>query len=324
MKLKLILTTAIAAAGVGGLLADQAAALPSACSQSGPTVTCTYTSGSNPFAVPAGVFSIHVLAVGGSGGSSFFGGVGSDGGDGAVVSGDLPVKAGSTLYALVGAAGVDSRLGGGGGASSDVRTSQNDLSTRLLVAGGGGGAGGLGVDAFEDRVFVEPGGAGGGGGGNDGIGGGPFGGGGGSTSGGAGGAGSSSCFNFGFFGVCGTGESGSAGGSGVGGGGGGGARFGLSGIVIAGGNGGEGGGGWFGGGGGGGGGLAPDGGGGGGGGSNLVPPGGSQSVDTTRVPLVTISYQALPTTKEQCKNGGWRNFPQFKNQGLCIAFVNHG
>ena len=70
MKLKLILTTAIAAAGVGGLLADQAAALPSACSQSGPTVTCTYTSGSNPFTVPAGVFSIHVVAVGGRGGAA--------------------------------------------------------------------------------------------------------------------------------------------------------------------------------------------------------------------------------------------------------------
>ena len=32
----------------------------------------------------------------------------------------------------------------------------------------------------------------------------------------------------------------------------------------------------------------------------------------------------VPTSKEQCKNGGWRNFPQFKNEGLCIAFVNHG
>jgi 6-phosphogluconolactonase len=28
-----------------------------------------------------------------------------------------------------------------------------------------------------------------------------------------------------------------------------------------------------------------------------------------------------PTTKEQCKNGGWRNFPQFKNQGDCVSFV---
>lgn len=27
----------------------------------------------------------------------------------------------------------------------------------------------------------------------------------------------------------------------------------------------------------------------------------------------------LPTSKAQCKNGGWRNFPQFKNQGQCVA-----
>jgi hypothetical protein len=28
-----------------------------------------------------------------------------------------------------------------------------------------------------------------------------------------------------------------------------------------------------------------------------------------------------PTSKDQCKNGGWRNFPGFKNQGECVAFV---
>jgi uncharacterized delta-60 repeat protein len=33
---------------------------------------------------------------------------------------------------------------------------------------------------------------------------------------------------------------------------------------------------------------------------------------------------SLPTGKDQCKKGGSRNFPQFKNQGQCIAFVNHG
>ena len=32
----------------------------------------------------------------------------------------------------------------------------------------------------------------------------------------------------------------------------------------------------------------------------------------------------VPTSKEQCKNDGWRNFPQFKNEGQCITFVNHG
>jgi hypothetical protein len=28
-----------------------------------------------------------------------------------------------------------------------------------------------------------------------------------------------------------------------------------------------------------------------------------------------------PTSKEQCKDGGWRNFPGFKNQGECVTFV---
>ena len=32
----------------------------------------------------------------------------------------------------------------------------------------------------------------------------------------------------------------------------------------------------------------------------------------------------VPASKDQCKHGGWRNFPQFKNQGQCIAFVNRG
>ena len=29
----------------------------------------------------------------------------------------------------------------------------------------------------------------------------------------------------------------------------------------------------------------------------------------------------IPTSKDQCKNGGWRAFPQFKNQGQCVSFV---
>jgi hypothetical protein len=28
-----------------------------------------------------------------------------------------------------------------------------------------------------------------------------------------------------------------------------------------------------------------------------------------------------PTSKDQCKNGGWKGFPQFKNQGQCVSFV---
>ena len=38
---------------------------------------------------------------------------------------------------------------------------------------------------------------------------------------------------------------------------------------------------------------------------------------------LTVTCEPKPTSKAQCKNGGWRNFPQFKNQGQCIAFVNH-
>ena len=39
---------------------------------------------------------------------------------------------------------------------------------------------------------------------------------------------------------------------------------------------------------------------------------------------LVFDAKPLPTTAEQCKNGGWHNYPQFKNQGQCIAFVNHG
>jgi hypothetical protein len=30
---------------------------------------------------------------------------------------------------------------------------------------------------------------------------------------------------------------------------------------------------------------------------------------------------ASPTSKDQCKNGGWKALPQFKNQGQCVSFV---
>jgi hypothetical protein len=33
----------------------------------------------------------------------------------------------------------------------------------------------------------------------------------------------------------------------------------------------------------------------------------------------------LPTSKDQCKNGGWRNFgTTFKNEGQCVSFVATG
>jgi aspartate/tyrosine/aromatic aminotransferase len=40
---------------------------------------------------------------------------------------------------------------------------------------------------------------------------------------------------------------------------------------------------------------------------------------------VTVTYTAVPTSKEQCKDGGWKNFgTMFKNQGQCVKFVRTG
>jgi len=33
------------------------------------------------------------------------------------------------------------------------------------------------------------------------------------------------------------------------------------------------------------------------------------------------SSLTAPTSKDQCKNNGWKGFPQFKNQGQCVSFV---
>ena len=47
-------------------------------------------------------------------------------------------------------------------------------------------------------------------------------------------------------------------------------------------------------------------------------------LDVVEGDVTVTDAPALPTSKSQCLNGGWRSFPQFKNQGQCIVFVNHG
>ena len=37
--------------------------------------------------------------------------------------------------------------------------------------------------------------------------------------------------------------------------------------------------------------------------------------------VVVTGTRPLPTSKDQCKNGGWRNYGIFKNQGDCVSFV---
>jgi Glycine rich protein len=135
-------------AGAGSALAEEA--------------KFSYTGNEQQFKVPAGVTSIEVTAIGASGG---MGDNGSAGGRGAIVTGDLSVKKGETLYVLVGGVGPTGGFaptgggfnggggsevaGGGGGGASDVRTSsigaepspgdKASLESRLIVAAGGGG-----------------------------------------------------------------------------------------------------------------------------------------------------------------------------------------
>jgi hypothetical protein len=37
--------------------------------------------------------------------------------------------------------------------------------------------------------------------------------------------------------------------------------------------------------------------------------------------IVVVDAPSLPTSKEQCKKGGWRSFGVFKSQGDCVSFV---
>jgi hypothetical protein len=48
------------------------------------------------------------------------------------------------------------------------------------------------------------------------------------------------------------------------------------------------------------------------------------SIVTSGDIVVTDAAPPLPTSKEQCKNGGWQDFAVSKNQGDCISFVETG
>jgi hypothetical protein len=257
----------------------------------GDTATFNSTGAEQTFTVPVGVSTVHVVAVGGRGGT---GGLATDvGGFGAIATADLPVSAGQVLYVEVagnGAAGYTSSgstvpggfngggtggiNGGGGGGASDVRTAPaavaDSLASRLIVAGGGGG--GTGVDSPGGNAGAP---------GQDGVGSG-FGGAGSATAGGAGGPPNGEEAGGGFPGVLGAGGAGGYG------------RYG-----------GGGGGGLYGGGGGGGGGTQCAGGGcdyyfgsGGGGGSSgfaMSAENTSVGTDTTGIPSVTFTYVAAPS-----------------------------
>jgi hypothetical protein len=314
------------AAGLSALwalaLAGSAAALPSNCPQSGSTVTCTfgYTGGAQTWTVPAGVTSATFDVQGAQGGNvDTSPGVSyTTGGLGGEATADLALSPGAAVTLVVGGhggsasacgvagaggfnggapggvTGPSSCPGGGGGGASDVRIGGSALSGRVLVAGGGGGA----ADAACILGGQSNGGAGGG------------------LTGEAGSIGSGGCGSpVDGSGGNQTGTSGS-GQLGVGSAG--------SGALAGGGDGGGvpgggGGGGYYG---GAGGGDDTS----GGGGSGFGPAGtrfktGVRSGDG----VITVSYLALPTSKDQCKNGGWQAFGTvFKNQGDCVSLVATG
>jgi hypothetical protein len=131
-----------------------------------PTVTrFDFTGAQQSFTVPAGITSMHVVAIGGKGGANHYQTV--FGGFGAVVSADVAVTPGQVLIVVVGGNGGDAETGpggeggfngggaggnpggqgsfgpgGGGGGMSDVHTADGFLTGGLIVAAGGGGSGG--------------------------------------------------------------------------------------------------------------------------------------------------------------------------------------
>jgi hypothetical protein len=60
--------------------------------------------------------------------------------------------------------------------------------------------------------------------------------------------------------------------------------------------------------------------------TDCSPPGAGEFVITYQAAsgdFKVVDGQPPPTTTDQCKGDGWKQFG-FKNQGLCITFVNHG
>ena len=102
-------------AALPGTEQARADTLPSNCAASGTTVTCTYSAGSEGmFTVPAAISSVHVVAVGAGGNTTFAG----TGGAGAQVTADLSVTPGSTLYA-------EADIGGGPGGADGPAAAAN-------------------------------------------------------------------------------------------------------------------------------------------------------------------------------------------------------
>jgi hypothetical protein len=50
----------------------------------------------------------------------------------------------------------------------------------------------------------------------------------------------------------------------------------------------------------------------------------SFNIGQTPSGIATVTFVSLPIDKDQCKDGGWKTFGTFKNQGDCVSFVATG
>jgi Bacterial Ig-like domain (group 3)/Kelch motif len=309
------------AAGGLGPAALASTTLPSGCSATGLTITCTYQSDGTHnhtevgalLLIPVGVTSVRVQANGAVGG-----GTGTFSGKGGTVAGTIDLTAITATYGsgwnralsvTAGGNGLGTTTtgtggypGGGGGGSGHERhgsggggwtgVTVTSSSAAVVIAGGGGGTGsyGSGHGPTSAGSGGHPASGGNGGAGTTCFFSTPGGsGGGGATTSGPGGGGSGHGCSSGTGGGSGSGMSGGGGGDG-------------NGAAASGGGGGGGGGGWYGGGGGGGGGTDASGGGGGGGLSNVAGTGWvstaayTASGKSTGYAAVTVSWSLATTT----------------------------
>jgi hypothetical protein len=57
--------------------------------------------------------------------------------------------------------------------------------------------------------------------------------------------------------------------------------------------------------------------------SSIGDPAGPGLSSGTFSEIFLVPGPVAPTKKDECKDGGYATFPMFKNQGECVAFVNH-
>ena len=120
------------------------------------TINFNYTGSAQNWVVPTCVTTITVSVAGAEGG-------GTNGGNGALITGDINVTPGQTLQIKVGGEGscpnagfnggglgtsanTTSNGGCGGGGATDIRITPFQLNNRIIVAAGGVGMGGVNTD----------------------------------------------------------------------------------------------------------------------------------------------------------------------------------